>query len=99
MAHATTVNPVVLAGLLRCLLCRSIPSLVRRTIERIAMRRVPHPVTARRGGRTGTGSGKERLAQGGRGRRRRGGCGLAHLGLLRCRGGFYAADLINSIMK
>ena len=100
MAHALPVDPIVLTGLLRCLLRRSIARLVGRTIERIAMGWVPHPGATRRGGRTRDVRGNERLA-------RRGavvvvvvcGCGLAHLRLLRCRGGFYAAHLINSIMK
>ena len=95
MAHAAAIDPVVLVGLLL-----GVVSLVGWTIKRMAMRRVPHPIAARRGrGARGGITGNKRLARGGRGSRRRGGCGLAHLGLLRCWGGFYAADLINSIMK
>ena len=64
MAHAAAVNPVVLAGLLRCLLRRSISGLVRRTIERIAMGWVPHPGAARRRSRTRGGvTGNKRLAR------------------------------------
>jgi len=95
MAHAATVNPVVLAGLLLAAL-----RLVGWTIERMAMGRIPHPIAARRGRRAPWGIARnKRLARGGRGRRRRRGCGLPHRRLLSCGCRFYAADLINSIMK
>ena len=99
MAHALAVDPIVLAGLLRCLLRRSIPSLVRRTIKRIAMGgshiQAPLGVEEGRGARNGEQTAAAARLRSSWSR----GCGLAHLGLLRCRGGFYAADLINSIMK
>jgi hypothetical protein len=96
VTHTTSVDPIALAG--RLLSTRT-PGLVGRLIERIAMRRVPHPVTTRRGGRTcGHVTRNERLARCGRRRRRRG-CGLARLRLLSCGCRFYAADLVNPIMK
>ena len=95
MADTTAIDPVVLVGLLLGVL-----SLVGRTIERMVMRRVPHPVAARRGRRTrGRVTRNKRLAWRGRGRCRRGGCGLGHLRLLSCGGRFYPAHLSNSIMK
>src|SRR5213078_4288465 len=102
VTHTTSVDPIALAG--RLLSTRT-PGLVGRLIEWIAMRRVPHPVTAWRGGRTrGRVTRNERLARRGRrGRHRlprcRGcGCGFAR-SLLKCRRRLDAADLINSIMK
>ena len=51
MAHAAGVDPVILAGSLCGFLGRTIPALIAWTIQRIAMRRVPHPVARwRRGG-------------------------------------------------
>ena len=95
MTHATSVDPIALAG--RLLSTRT-PGLVGGLIEWIAMRRVPHPVTAWRRGRTrGRVTRKERLAR--RGRRGRRGGGLAHLRLLSRGGRFYAANLIDSIVK
>jgi hypothetical protein len=100
MAHAAAIDPVVLVGLLL-----GVVSLVGWTIERMAMRRVPHPIAARRGRRARGGiTGNKRLARGdGRRRHRlprcRGcGCGFAR-SLLKCRRRLDAADLINSIMK
>ena len=61
---------------------------------------VPHPRAARRGRRTwGRVTGNKRLPRRGCSRPCCGGCGLAHLCLLRCGGRFYPADLINAIMK
>ena len=97
VTHTTTVNPVVLAGLLL-----SAVGLVSPTIERLPMGWIPHPVAARRGRRARRGiTGNKRLARGGRRRRRRRSGGLRHRLLLSygCRGGFYATDLIDSIMK
>src|SRR5438874_6760980 len=97
MADTTAIDPVVLVGLLL-----GVVSLVGRTIERMVMRRVPHPVAARRGRRArGRVTGNKRLARRSSRRRRRGicGCGLAHLRLLSCGCRLNAADLIDSIMK
>ena len=95
VAHTTSVDPIALAG---CLLSTRTAGFVGGLIEWIAMRRVPHPVTARGGGRTcGRVMRNERLAR--RSRRGRRGCGLANLRWLSCGGWFYAADLINTIMK
>jgi hypothetical protein len=58
---------------------RTIPSLIARAIERIAMRRVPHPVTRGSRGRPRT---KERLSR--RRRRRRRGVTAATLVGLAC---------------
>ena len=98
VTHTTSVDPIALAG---CLLSTRTPGLVGRLIEWIAMRRVPHPVTAWRRGRTRARSREKWLARRGRGRRchRSGGLGRRRLLSYGCRGGFYAADLINSIMK
>jgi hypothetical protein len=105
MAHTATVDPVVLPGLLRCLLRRRIPGLVRRTSEGITMRRVPHPITAWRRGRTRARR-KKWLARCSRRRRgrhrlsRRRGCGCGFVrSLLKPRRRLDAADLINPIMK
>src|SRR5436190_5043172 len=103
MAHTSAINPVTLTRLLRLLLSRSIPTLEGRTIERIAMRRIPHPRACgcrRRACR----SGKERLARRGRrGGDRSIGCsyGLAYLRLVsRYRGRrLYTAHLINPVME
>ena len=103
VTHTTSVDPIALAGRL---LSTCTPGLVGGLIEWIVMRRVPHPVTAWRRGRTcGRVTRKERLARRGRRRRRhrlprcRGcGCGFAR-SLLKCRRRLDAADLINSIMK
>src|SRR5437868_8920281 len=97
MTHTTTVNPVALAGLLL-----GVVRLVTRTIERMTMGRIPHPIAARRGRRARGGvAGNKWLARRGRGRRCRRSGGLRRRRLLSygCPGGFYAADLINSIMK
>ena len=95
MTHTTAVDPIALAGRLL-----SIVSFVGWTIERMPMRRVPHPVTARRRSRTrGRVTGNERLTRRGRRRRRRRSCGLRRRRLLSYGYGVYAADLINSIMK
>src|SRR5947209_19734390 len=97
MAHAAAIDPIVLGGLLL-----GAVSLVGWTIERMAMGRIPHPIAARRGRRARGGvAGNKRLARRGRGRRCRRSCGFRRRRLLSygCRGGFYAADLINSIMK
>jgi hypothetical protein len=95
MAHAATVNPVVLAGLLL-----GVVRLVSRTIERMAMGRIPHPIAAWRGRRARGGvAGNKRLARRGRGRRCRRSCGLRRRCLLSYGCRVYAADLINSIMK
>jgi len=95
MAHAATVNPVVLAGLLLRII-----SFVGGLIEWMAMGRIPHPIAARRGRRARGGvAGNKRLARRGRGRRCCRSCGLRRrrLSSYGCR--VYAADLINSIMK
>jgi hypothetical protein len=97
MTDAAAIDPVILVGLLL-----SVISFVGGLIEWIAMRRVPHPIAARRGRRARGGvAGNQRLARRGRGRRCRRSCGLRRRRLLSYgrRGGFYAADLINSIMK
>ena len=95
MAHAATIDPVILVGLLL-----SIISFVGWLIEWIAMRRVPHPVAARRGSRArGHITRNKRLARGGRGRRRRRSCGLRRRRLLSYGCRVYTADLIDSIMK
>src|SRR5256884_4936978 len=97
MAHAAAIDPIVLGGLLL-----GAVSLVGWTIERMAMGRIPHPIAARRGRRARGGvAGNKWLARRGRGRRCRRSGGLRRRRLLSygCRGGFYAADLINSIMK
>ena len=102
VTHTTSVDPIALAG---CLLSTRTAGFVGGLIEWIAMRGVPHPVTAwRRGRTTGRVTRNERLARRGRrGRHRlprcRGcGCGFAR-SLLKCRRRLDAADLINSIMK
>src|SRR5439155_8031331 len=99
MAHTTAIDPIALAG---CLVSTRAAGLVGGLIERIAMCRIPHPVPARRRGRTrGCVTGNERLARRGRHRlsRRRGcGCGFAR-SLLKPRYRLDAADLINPIMK
>jgi hypothetical protein len=101
MTDAAAIDPVILVGLLL-----SVISFVGGLIEWIAMRRVPHPVTARRRGRArGRVTGNKRLPRRS-GRRRRHrlprcrgcGCGFAR-SLLKCRRRLDAADLINAIMK
>jgi len=102
MAYATAIYPIALAG---CLLSARTPGLVGGLIERIAMRRIPHPVpTGCRGRARPRGSGKKRLARrGSDGGDRIIGCsyGLAHLRLVSCgqRRRLDAAHLINPIMK
>src|SRR5438105_15405185 len=97
MAHAAAIDPIALVGLLL-----GAVSLVGWTIERMTMGRIPHPIAARRGRRARGGvAGNKWLARRGRGRRchRSGGLRRRRLLSYGCRGGFYAADLINSIMK
>jgi hypothetical protein len=97
MADTATIDPIILARFLCVFLDRTIPGLIARAIERIAMRRVPHPVARGSRGRTQT---KERLS-----RRRRRGRGHCNAGLARLRLRSYsrrrldAADLIKSIME
>ena len=98
MANTAAIDPIILAGFLCAFLNRTIPSLIARAIERIAMRRVPHPVTRGSRGRPRT---KERLSR----RRRRRGRDRRNAGWARLRFRSYsrrrldAADLINSIME
>src|SRR5438874_13456618 len=100
MADTAAIDPVVLVGLLLGVL-----SLVSRTIERMVMRWVPHPVTASRGGRTrGRVTRNERLARRGRrGRHRVARCGDSSWGfarsLLTCGRRLAAADAIISLME
>ena len=94
MAHTTAIDPVILVGLLL-----SIISFVGGLIEWIAMRRVPHPIAARRGRTRGRVTGDKRLARCGRRRRGICGCGLPHLCLLSCGRRLNPAHLINPVMK
>ena len=95
MAHATGVDPVILTGSLCGFLDRTIPALIAWTIERIAVRGVPHPVPRWRRGGPLT---KERLARRGRGlgrcRSRYCRC-LTHLSVFR----LYSPHLIEPILK
>src|SRR5260370_41069765 len=96
MAHAAAIDPIVLVGLLL-----GVVSLVGWTIKRMAMRRVPHPIAARRGRRARGGvAGNKRRAGRGCGRRGCiGGWGVGHPGLVVWRGGVDAAARIISIRK